>query len=216
MSVELRDCLHQVCYQRILPHVAKYREETDIEKCLPLMEPRIFAQFAFQACTDAAALLTKLGRQQYRDYTSNVSSRPAELRNLAIDDDDEEKLREKMLESIDGFGDVLDRFFSVLQRFHHLQGQAGQAAWHNGMAMGDWASGHFGGLPGLIVGVVGGYMAGSAIERQMQVETDHLHQEFLVMLQGYDQAMGILISNGVEILAYHRKVLLAAARHARC
>lgn len=216
MSDELRDCIHQVCYQHILPHLAKYREEPDIEKSLVLMEPRIFAQFAYQACTDAAALLTTLARQQFRHYTTNGFSRPVELRNLAIDDDDEEKLREKMLESIGGFGDALDRFFSVLQRFHQLLGHAGQAALHNGMAAGEWAGGMFGGWPGLIIGAVGGYMAGSSIDRQMQAETERLQQAFLAMLEVYDQAMNTLISNGVGVLAYHRKKLIAATRDARC
>ena len=214
MSDELQDRIYQVCYQHILPHLAKYNEEPDIVKCLPLMEPRIFAQFASQACTDAAALIVKLWRQQYRHYAGNVSSRSAELRHFAIDDDHEEKLRQKLLEVICGFGDALDRFFAVLQRFHQLHGQAGQAAFHNGMAVGDWAGRLFGGLTGILVGVAGSYMAGSSIERQMESETKLLHQEFRVMLRGYDQAMDIVITNGANLVVGHRNELIAATR--RC
>lgn len=214
MSDDLCERIFQVCYQHILPHLKKYREAPDIEKCLPLMEPRVFAQFASQACADTAALLMKQARQQYRDYTSNVSPRSIVLQHLAVDDDDEEKLREKMLESIGGFGGALDQFLSVLQRFHQLHGQAGQAAFHNGMAVGDWAGRLFGGLTGILVGVAGSYMAGSSIERQMEAETKHLQQEFKVMLQAYDQAMDILITGGADLLGQHRQELIAATR--RC
>jgi outer membrane lipoprotein SlyB len=212
MSDELRYRIHRICYQRILPHIAKCREEPDIEKSLPLLEPRIFAQFAYQACTDTAAFLTKQARRQYRHYASSSASRLVELRSLAVNGDDEEELRKTMLAAIGGFNDALDRYSSVYERFRQLVGQAHQAAWRNGIAVGNWAGELFEGLAAIMVGAVGGYVAGSSIDRTMQAETERLEQEYHVMLQGYDQAMDILIANGVQLLAYHRKELIAATR----
>lgn len=206
-----RERLTQACYRHILPHMEKYNAEPDIVKCLPLMDPDVFAGFAVQACTDAAALVVKLGHRQYKEYARNGRSHT--LQHLDCEDD-EDAVCTAMLDGIGGFKTALDRFLAAFQRFCGLAGQVNAVAFQNGADLGEWAVGAFGGVTGLLVGMTAGYFSGKRLDRQMQAESEHLQREFNIMLQAYDQAMGVIIAYGVNALAVQRQELIVAVRNA--
>lgn len=213
-SAAWQERIYQACYQHILPHMEKYHAEPNIEQCLPLMEPRIFAAFAGQACCDVARLVTKAAHKQYHHYTRNFTTVPVVLRELAVGNGDEVELRDRLAPCLTDFGRALERYAPVLLRFRQMLGHAEQAAWNNGTAIGEWAGEFFGGMAAVVAAAAGGYIAGSAIHRELQAENAHLQQAFQVMLQAYDQAMTALTQNSLGLIDWHRKELLVAVRNA--
>lgn len=208
----LEERISQACYQHILPHLDQYRAEPDIEQCFPLMEPRIFAAFAVQACTDVAGLVVEVTSEQYRRGVRKVTTLPVALRDLQDECGNEPMARNHLSQCLMSFARALESYAPVLARFQQMAGQAHQAAWHNGIAVGEWASGLFNGLAGILVAAAGGYIAGSAIDREMQAECQRLQQAFQVMLQAYDQAMANLTQSALRVLRSHHRALMDAVR----
>lgn len=123
----LEERISAVCYQHIMLHLAPYRDEPDIEKCLPGMQPKIFAAFAMQACYDVAELIAAPGH--YDEICNYLSP------------------------CLNSFARALESYAPVLLQFEQMAGQAHQAAWNNGASIGEWAVDSFGAFPGLIIGL---------------------------------------------------------------
>jgi len=199
----LEERMNRMCYQHILPHLDRYRAEPDIEQCLPLMEPQVFASFATQACLDVAGLVEQVMRKLSRRRTREGTSYAVALRDSHSEYGDEGGVRDHLAQSLTGFANALERYAPVIARFRQMVGQACQSSWENGCAIGEWAANQFGGLAGILAGVVGGYFSGSAIDRQMEAETERLHQAFQVMLEAYDQAMDDLKQSAINVICRH-------------
>ena len=206
----------QACYQYILPHLEKYKAEPYLENCLPLMEPRIYAGFAYQAVLDVAALVVASAREQYSRHTNGIRAVPGALMEQRVEDGDEARLGAEFATNVAGFARALEQYAPAYGRFQQVLGQAGSVAWNNGRAYGDaagrWAGELFGDVAGVIASTVGDYFGGRAVVQQVQAEGEQLQQAFQSMLQSYDQAMAILINSALGVLTTHHRALVAAAR----
>lgn len=187
----LQERIQHLCYKHILPHLARYRAEPDIEQCLPLMEPQLFAAFATQACRDAATLVVKAKRKLSKRQSGKGVSFAVTVRGFQSEPDNEQATFDCLVQSLHGFANALEDYAAVIARFRQLLGQAYQSSWENGCTIGDWATRQFG-LAGILIGMAGGYLSGMSIEREMQAECERLQQAFHVMLEAYDQGMNDL------------------------
>jgi hypothetical protein len=167
--------LEHACYWRILPHLEKYKAEPHLDKCMPLMDPRVFEDFATKACSDVVRVVAKASG-------CNEAALGKELAPCLL-----------------GFATALKCYATSFYRFQQMLGQVDEVVWDRGAAIGDAVSTIFGGLAAIIVAATGGYMAGRAIDHQLQAEGQRLQEAFNVMLQAYDEAMNDLIGCAIAL-----------------
>src|SRR6185312_10533382 len=137
MVMAVRKRVEPYCYRHIMPHLKQYQEAPDLETAIPLMTPKLYAQFAEQTCADLARLIVR----------ENGGDRAA-FENYLIG------FLETHLE------DALTLYQVAYQRFLQIMEHAPYAAWDAGITGGELGESLFSGIAGVLAGLTGAFLGG--------------------------------------------------------
>jgi hypothetical protein len=211
----LQEQLQQLCYERVMPHLEMYNAEPDLEKCLPLMEPQIIADFAVEAGHAVARRILNAAHNSYSQHSFCQSLISGDAQSGGIAEMDQKALYEVLWAPLMAFSQALDRYAREFDRVKQMCSQATGAVVSRsctvGRRAGQMAEGFGGWVVAVATTIAGSVLATRGTIKELNAAGRQLQQAFGQLGEAYDQAMAKLIAAGIKALGAYRKRLAKAA-----